>query len=114
MMRWLRRGWRRAGTPRTYDGAMPDTDISIVHREGQAFEAWVEGQHCVAEYQRQGQVVRMSHTVVPPALEGRGIAGRLVEAALSWAQAEGLKVDAQCSYVQGYLQRHPQWRHLQV
>lgn len=87
--------------------------IHVVHRpEGQCFEAIVEGQRCVADYRRDGQVVHMTHTVVPPALEGRGIAAALVEAALRWAQAEGLQVDPACSYVRGYFQRHPEWRSL--
>lgn len=91
------------------------TDIQVVHRpQDQCFEAIVEGQRCVADYQLQGQIVRMTHTVVPPALEGRGIAAALVNAALVWAQSQGHKVDPQCSYVRGYLQRHPEWQSLQA
>lgn len=89
------------------------TTLSVTHRpQGQCFEAIVDGQRCVADYQRQGDVIRMTHTHVPPALEGRGIAGQVVKAALSWAQAEKLKVDPQCSYVAAYMQRHPEWQHL--
>lgn len=86
--------------------------ISVTHRQGECFEATVEGQRCVADYQRQGDVIRMTHTNVPPALEGRGIAGQLVNAALTWADAEKLKVDPQCSYVALYMRRHAEWQHL--
>ncbi|RZL01197.1 MAG: N-acetyltransferase [Rubrivivax sp.] len=91
------------------------TAVTVIHRpEAECFEATVEGQRCVAEYQLRGQTVSMTHTVVPPALEGRGIAAALVKAALAWAQAQGFKVDPVCSYVRAYLQRHPEWSSLKA
>lgn len=91
------------------------THVNVVHRpEAQCFEAIVEGQRCVAEYHLRGQIVSMTHTVVPPALEGRGIAAAMVNAALVWAQGQGFKVDPVCSYVRSYLQRHPEWQALQA
>jgi uncharacterized protein len=94
---------------------MSKTPITVVHRpEGQTFEAFVDGLRCMADYQREGQVIHMTHTVVPPALEGQGIAAQLVEAALKWAQAEHLKVNPVCSYVRIYLQRRPEWQALMV
>ena len=56
--------------------------------------------------------MHMIHTEVPPALEGRGIAARLVQAALDYAQAEGLKVLPRCSYVRAYMRRHPRTQSL--
>lgn len=91
------------------------TAVNVIHRpQAQCFEAEVEGLRCVADYRRHGSVVHMTHTGVPAALEGRGIAAALVEAALSWASSEGLKVDPQCSYVRSYMSRHPQWQSLQA
>ena len=58
--------------------------------------------------------MRMTHTGVPAALEGRGIAAALVKEALTWAQAQGLKVDPICSYVRVYIRRHPEWSSLQA
>lgn len=91
------------------------TTVTITHRpEAQCFEATVEGLRCVADYKLSGQVIRMIHTVVPPSLEGRGIAGQLVHEALTWAQSQGFKVDPVCSYVRIYIKRHPQWQSLLV
>lgn len=56
--------------------------------------------------------VTFTHTIVPPAYQGQGLAGRLVEAGLQWAQARGLKVVPACSYAKAYIQRHPEWQHL--
>jgi hypothetical protein len=87
--------------------------LNIVHKpEIGRFEAVVDGLRCEADYQLDGQVVRMTHTGVPPQLEGRGIAAALVKAALSWARAQGYKVVPLCSYVSLYIRRHPEWQDL--
>jgi uncharacterized protein len=52
------------------------------------------------------------HTEVPPALQGRGLAGRVVQAAFDHARVHGLKIQPRCSYVLAWLQRHPQARAL--
>lgn len=89
------------------------TPLTIVHRPDIGrFETHVDGLRCEADYVRDGRTVHMTHTGVPAALEGRGIAAQLVKAALSWARSEGLKVVPQCSYVQVYLRRHPGWQDL--
>lgn len=72
------------------------------------FEATVEGQACVCDYRLADGVMQLVHTGVPRALEGRGIAARLVAAALAHARASGLKVLPVCSYVQAYMRRHPE------
>ena len=72
------------------------------------FEATVDGQLCVADYEVAGQRMSMTHTYVPPALEGRGIAAALVAQALAHARREGWRVRPLCSYVARYMQRHPE------
>ena len=72
------------------------------------FEASVEGQLCVADYQLRGKVMWMTHTGVPSAVGGRGIAAELVRVALEWAEAQGYTVEPSCSYVEVYMRRHPE------
>jgi predicted GNAT family acetyltransferase len=91
---------------------MSDAPSITHHPEAQRFETVVDGQRCVADYQLIDQVVWMTHTGVPRALEGRGIAARLVAAALDWARAEGLRVHPRCSYVAVYMRRHPETQDL--
>jgi predicted GNAT family acetyltransferase len=89
--------------------------LNIVHRpEIGRFEAVVDSLRCEADYQLDGQVVRMTHTGVPAQLEGRGIAAALVQTALTWAREHGYKVDPLCSYVRIYIKRHPEWQGLVV
>jgi predicted GNAT family acetyltransferase len=47
-------------------------------------------------------------TYVEPGRRGRGLAARLVRAALDHARAEGKRVIPACSYVRTYLLRHPE------
>jgi hypothetical protein len=62
----------------------------------------------VCEYRLVDGVMLMTHTEVPAALEGRGIAAALVRAALTHAERERLKVRPLCSYVSMYMRRHPE------
>ena len=78
-----------------------------------AFTVREDGAEAVLEYTRSDtSAVAFVHTYVPPALRGRGIAERLVTAGLTWALEHGLRVTAQCPYVAGYLERHPEWQDL--
>ncbi|MBC2670294.1 GNAT family N-acetyltransferase [Novosphingobium piscinae] len=54
------------------------------------------------------------HTLVPRALEGRGIARRLVDALIEDARREGFRIEPQCSYVAAQFQRHPEWAALRA
>lgn len=89
------------------------TSIHVHHNPNSSrFEATVEGQLCVADYSKRGTTVVFTHAAVPPALQGRGIAGALIREALAWCAREGLKVVPACSYVRGYVQRHPETQSL--
>jgi uncharacterized protein len=72
------------------------------------FETIVEGQRCVCQYRVFGKTMMLTHTGVPQALRGRGIAALLVQAALDHARARQLKVRPDCSYAEAYMQRHPE------
>ena len=83
--------------------------IRITHNaEACRFEAHIDGHLCECCYQRSGNVLTFTHTGVPAALEGRGIAAALVAAALAWAREQRLRVVPACSYVALYMQRHPE------
>jgi predicted GNAT family acetyltransferase len=83
--------------------------IDVRHNEARnRFEATVENQLCTADYQLRGKVMWMTHTGVPSAVGGRGIAAELVRVALAWAEEKGLRVEPACSYVESYVRRHPE------
>jgi predicted GNAT family acetyltransferase len=83
-------------------------DVTVVHNEAASrFEARFDEGLAVAAYRLVGREMQMTHTEVPPSLEGRGIAARLVAAALDHAEAQGWTVRPLCSYVRSYMQRNP-------
>ncbi len=87
--------------------------VTVRHRpEAHRFEAELPQGTAVCAYRLQDGVMLLTHTEVPAALEGRGIAARLVAAALDWARAQGLRVRPLCSYVAAYMRRHPETRDL--
>ena len=75
----------------------------------QRFDAEVEGHAAHLEYRLEGGVFVIVHTEVPEAIGGRGIAGKLVRAAVDFAQAQGLKVDPRCAYAEAWMRRHPEY-----
>jgi predicted GNAT family acetyltransferase len=50
----------------------------------------------------------ITHTRVPPAIGGRGVAAELMRAALSAAGDAGWSVHPVCSYAVAYMAKHPQ------
>lgn len=51
-------------------------------------------------YQRIGDArVVIDHTFVDPSLRGKGVARRLLDAAVAWARGSNTKISATCSYV---------------
>jgi predicted GNAT family acetyltransferase len=88
-------------------------DVMVHHNAAEnRFEAEVEGQLSVADYQLRGTEMIMTHTFVPPHLRGRGIAEKLVRVALEHARSERLKVVPACSYVDAFIRRHPEYHPL--
>jgi predicted GNAT family acetyltransferase len=65
-----------------------------------------------ANYQRQGDRVVFTHTEVDPDAEGSGVGGTLVRGALDDVRAHGLRVVPHCSFVRGYIERHPDYADL--
>jgi len=72
------------------------------------FQTIVDGQRCVVDYDLSGSVLTITHTFVPLALEGRGIAGQLTDAVLRHARSQQLKIRPLCSYARAYMRRHPE------
>ena len=82
--------------------------IEIRHRpEQERFETELDGHHAVLNYRLAAGCMVIDHVGVAPAIEGRGIAGRLTQAALAWARLSGVKVRPLCSYAAAWMRRHP-------
>ena len=82
------------------------------NRSEQEFELTIAGERAVAAYQLEGDTIVFTHTLVPPAIEGRGVGSRLIRAALDSARDQGLRVVPQCPFVRAFIERHPEYRDL--
>jgi predicted GNAT family acetyltransferase len=53
-----------------------------------------------------------THTEVLPAYEGQGVGGTLVRGALDDVRRRGGRVEARCTFVRSWLDRHPDYQDL--
>lgn len=56
--------------------------------------------------------VAITHTGVPSAFEGKGIAAQLMQRVIADARAEGFKITPLCSYAAAQFRKHPDWQDL--
>ena len=66
----------------------------------------------VAAYERRGDEVHFTHTEVDPQAGESGVGSRLVRAALDDVRARGGTVVPLCSFVHGWIERHPDYADL--
>ena len=76
------------------------------------FETTVEGHLGVLDYRLSDGVIAMNRVLVPPPVEGRGIAGALTRHALDFSRAQGWRVQPRCPYVAAWIRRHPDYADL--
>lgn len=88
---------------------MPDPADPIHEPDRHRFRVSREGDTAVVEYVLDDRLLTITHTLVPPPMEGQGIAGALVRAALEYARAEGFQVRPACSYADAWMRRHPEF-----
>jgi uncharacterized protein len=78
---------------------------AVSHR----FTITASGGTAVLAYAPAGSnLVELYSTYVPPADRGRGVGARLVQAAVEYARAEGLRIIPSCWYVAQWLRHHPE------
>jgi predicted GNAT family acetyltransferase len=80
--------------------------------ERSRFEAVVDGETAVLDYQLDGDVIAFTHTGVPPAIDNRGIGTALVRTALDYAEEHGLRVRPICVFVESFIEEHQEYQHL--
>lgn len=92
------------------------TDVSPIHHDAgrgrfclqlDGFEA--ELTYHLRENTGAAATMVIDHTGVPDAIGGRGLAGRLVEAAFEHARSQGWRVLPACSYARVWVERHPEY-----
>lgn len=75
------------------------------------FELEIEGSDdpAVAYYRVDGDRVILTHTEVPQAFSGRGIASRLAAGVFDLIRASGRKAVPRCPFLGAFAARHPEY-----
>ncbi len=79
--------------------------VIINNVEETRFQAEVGGHLALLDYRVSEGVFHIDYVYVPGKYRGHGIGGQLVEAALAYAESEGLCVNPICSYAKAYIAR---------
>jgi uncharacterized protein len=80
----------------------------VVNNEAKSrYEVEVDGHLAELVYHHSGKRFVLVHTEVPDALEGHGIGGLLVSAAVDDAVKHGWTIVPLCPFARGWLERHP-------
>jgi uncharacterized protein len=66
----------------------------------------------LAAYERRGETTVFTHTEIDPDAGQDGLGSTLVRAALDDVRGRGGSVVAQCSFVRGWIERHPDYADL--
>lgn len=84
-------------------------DNEVEHR----YEAFIGDDRAgFLDYRRRPGRIVLVHTEVDEQFEGRGVGGRLAEAALDAARAHGVSVTPTCPFVADYIEEHPAYADL--
>ncbi|WP_448204642.1 GNAT family N-acetyltransferase [Azospirillum sp. sgz302134] len=76
------------------------------------YELTVNGATAFVTYALSEGRIALLHTEVPESLSGQGIGSALARGALDDARASGRKVVPHCTFMAGYIKRHPEYQDL--
>jgi len=80
----------------------------LIHNENECkYEYHIDGNIAYITYDDQDGNMHLTHTIVPDALAGKGLAKQLLEAVLEQIKKDGKKAVAQCSYIVKYQEKNP-------
>ncbi|HEX9467797.1 MAG TPA: GNAT family N-acetyltransferase [Acidimicrobiia bacterium] len=80
----------------------------VDNTEARRFEGTIDGHRAELTYRRHGNRLVLIHTEVPEELEGNGLGGALITAAIDDAAEHSLTVVPQCPFARSWLKRHPE------
>ena len=85
----------------------------LLNENKKRFELHVDGHIAFIEYILNNEnIMFLTHTEVPKALEGKGIGKNIVEKALNYIKDHNYTLAPLCPFVAAYLKRHPEWQSL--
>jgi uncharacterized protein len=88
-----------------------DTAVAVSENPAQErYEVTTGGELAgFTQYRRRPGLIAFVHTEIDPRFEGQGLASRLIAFALDDARDHDLAVLPFCPFVNGYIERHPEY-----
>ncbi|CAJ1508074.1 GNAT family N-acetyltransferase [[Mycobacterium] holstebronense] len=84
------------------------TNVAEEHR----YEISVDGVRAgLAAYRDSGDQRDFHHTEIDKEFGGQGLATKLIAAALADTRAAGKRIVPTCSFVEAYVEKHPEYAH---
>ena len=74
----------------------------------------MDGHTAVEVFERFPGGIAYLHTIVPKALEGRGVGSKLVRHILDYAVQNQLKVRPDCPFVKAYIDKHSEYQSISL
>ncbi len=82
---------------------------TLIHNEPECkYEYHIDGHVAYITYDDQDGKMHLTHTIVPDALAGKGLAKQLLEDVLEQIKKDGKKAVAMCSYIVKYQEKNPE------
>jgi len=86
---------------------------TLIHNEAEnKYEYHIDGHIAHITYDNQDGVLHITHTIVPDALAGKGLAKILTIDVMNEVEKQGLKVQPQCSYTVAFMEKNPEFQRL--
>ena len=84
---------------------------TLQNKEKNRFELIIEGQVAFIDYilNTKGEIF-LTHTEVPKALEGKGIASKMTKEVFEWIEENDLKLFPLCPYIIAFMRKHPEYK----
>jgi len=85
----------------------------VIHDKAKShFIIVINGKESLVDYFIEKKKMNLYHTYTHPDLRGKGLAAKVVEAALEYAKENNLKVVPGCSYVQDFISKNKKYKEL--
>lgn len=89
------------------------SEYTLIHNEAEnKYEYHIDGHIAHIRYDNQAGVLHITETIVPEALAGKGLAKKLTIDVMQAIEAQGFKVQPQCSYTVAFMDKNPDYQRL--
>jgi len=88
-------------------------EYTLTHNKAEnKYEYHIDGNIAHITYDNQDGVLHITHTIVPEALAGKGLAKILTIDVMKEIEAKGLKMQPKCSYTVAFVEKNPEYARL--